>query len=56
MKIRTDFITNSSSTTFFFIFKGNKNSLLDLIAKHSKIFNIDLSEEDWEEKMYCDHM
>ena len=56
MKIKLDFITNSSSTAFFFIFKGDKNSLLDLIVKHSKIFNIDLSEEDWEEKMYCDYM
>lgn len=33
MKIKSDFVTNSSSTSFFFIFNGDKNDLFELIKK-----------------------
>ena len=40
MKIKSDFVTNSSSTSFFFIFNGDKNNLFDLIKQNSKSFNL----------------
>lgn len=50
MKIKSDHITNSSSTAYFFIFKGNKkDDLLEVLKKHSSRFN---RSEDigWEEE------
>jgi len=42
MKLKIDFITNSSSTAFFFIFKGkSKKNLFEMIKKYSKIFNLE---------------
>lgn len=41
MKIKLDQITNSSSTAFFFIFKGDKKEqLFDLIRKYKERFNL----------------
>ncbi len=42
MKVKLDFITNSSSTAFFFIFKGrSKKNLFEMIKKYSKIFKLE---------------
>jgi hypothetical protein len=40
MKIKSDFVTNSSSTSFFFIFNGDKNDLFELIKKNNKSFDL----------------
>lgn len=45
MKIKGDFITNSSSTAFFFIFKGKrKDKLFKAILNHKNSFNL---RENW---------
>jgi hypothetical protein len=56
MKIRTDFVTNFSSTNFFFIFKGPRciRPLEAAIRNHKKPFN--LCYLDWEKVGYsCTH-
>jgi hypothetical protein len=42
MKIKNDFITNSSSTNFFFIFKGPRcvKSLVSAVWNHKKAFTL----------------
>lgn len=50
MRIRNGFVTNSSSTNFIFMFKGNKKEeLFDLIKKDSKKFKL------YYDKWKCDH-
>lgn len=45
MKIKSDFVTNSSSSSFIFVFRGvNQNDLFQLIKKYQEIFNLT---EDW---------
>lgn len=44
MKVKDDFITNSSSTAYFFIFKGNKEELIQVIKKYP--YRFDLEESD----------
>lgn len=42
MKIKTDFITNSSSTNFIFIFKGNtKEDLYAILRNNSPFFKLE---------------
>jgi len=50
MKIKADFVTNSSSTSFTFIFRGN--SILDLFEKMRKYKN--KFEIEYEYPEYCD--
>lgn len=46
MKIKADFVTNSSSTSFTFVFKGSdKFDLYKLMLKHAESF--DLENEYW---------
>jgi hypothetical protein len=54
MKFKLDYITNSSSTAFFFIFKGDgKKELFELINKYSNKF--DLREKFSDDDIYtCD--
>jgi hypothetical protein len=40
MKIKQDFVTNSSSTSFIFIFKGDKIDFYKTLINHKKEFNI----------------
>lgn len=41
MKFRNSFVSNSSSTSFIFIFKGNdKDEFLDLIKKYHQFFSL----------------
>lgn len=40
MKIKHDFVTNSSSTSFIFTFKDNVKEVYDNIKKHSKEFEL----------------
>ena len=49
MKIKSDFVTNSSSTSFTFAWKGDKIDLMKELIKHSKDF--DLQYEDYEDKL-----
>jgi len=51
MKIRQGFVSNSSSTSFTFCFKGNKlEDLYTMISKYSKHF--DLEHEGWDDLQY----
>jgi len=57
MKLKDDFITNSSSTAFFFIFSGKKKEkLFNLIRKYKKIFNqsVDYGFGNVEDTRSCD--
>ncbi len=40
MKIKYDFVTNSSSTGFIFIFKGSKNNLYKAMINHKDKFKL----------------
>ena len=40
MKIKTDFITNSSSTNFYFMFKGDHIDLYQRLLEHKNKFNL----------------
>ncbi len=47
MKIKTDFVTNSSSTNYMFIFKGNtKEELYTILKKYSDSFNLEHEDYD----------
>lgn len=39
MKLRTGFVSNSSSTSFYFMLNGGKKELLDLIMKYRMFFD-----------------
>jgi len=57
MKIKGDFITNSSSTAFFFIFKGrNLDKMYDLIDKYSRKFelHVDYGYKNQHDYHHCD--
>lgn len=56
MKIKGDFVTNSSSTAFFFTFKGDIESLFKCIKKHKKDFCLTYDTE-WDKMHYeVNHM
>lgn len=62
MKIKYDFITNSSSTAFYFIFKGgrfkdkNRERLFELIRKYRDIFDLSVDYGIKEEHLItCNH-
>jgi len=56
MKVKVDFITNSSSTAFFFIFNGDREELYKLIRKYGKKFDqsIDYGLDDSEDIRWSD--
>lgn len=43
MKAKADFVTNSSSTSFTFIFKGNHIDLFKGIINRAELFNLNMS-------------
>ena len=47
MKIKADFITNSSSTNFYFVFKGDHIDLYQRLIEHRH--NFDLTYDTYEE-------
>lgn len=53
MKIRDSFVSNSSSTSFTFIFKGDKiEDLFDLIRKYNQYFDLYFTSYD-EKELHC---
>ena len=57
MKFKGDFVTNSSSTAFFFIFKGRKlEKMYDLIDKYSRKFemHVDYGYGNQHDYHHCD--
>lgn len=50
MKIKRDFVTNSSSTSFIMTFKDNVNNLFESIRKHKTEFS--LSYDSWDDITY----
>jgi len=49
MRYKQDFVTNSSSTCFFFLFRGGKQGFFDALANHAEEFN--LSHDHWDDEL-----
>jgi hypothetical protein len=48
MKIKNDFITNSSSTNYIFIFKGDKINLYKALINHKTIIEDKVNDQLWD--------
>jgi len=51
MKIKQDFVTNSSSTSFTFVFKGTtRNDLFEQLYKNKEEFNLEY--DTWDDRLF----